>query len=83
MGIQKNELGLYRLIYDKEQKDWVISRDNSERASKRCGTKREALKYLKSLSDNQDVGTVIHKRNGKWQKKTYKKKCKKSAKDKK
>ena len=63
------ELGLYRLKHDKVNKEWVIVRDNSERASRRCKTKEEALKVLKELSNNQEVGSIVHKKDGKWQKK--------------
>jgi len=63
------ELGIYRLKYDKEAKDWVIIRDNAQHASKRCKTKKEAMEALKTLSKNQDAGTIVHKKDGKWQKK--------------
>jgi len=69
MKKEKDGLGIYRLVYDKENKDWVIQRANAERATKRCKTKEEAMKALKELSKNQDVGTVIHKKDGKKQKK--------------
>ena len=64
-----DKLGIYRLVYDKEKKDWVIFRDKSEHASRRCKTKKEALEVLKTLSKNQEAGTVIHKKDGKFQKK--------------
>jgi len=73
MANQKDKLGVYRLTYDKANKEWVITRDKSERASRRCKTKEEAMVVLKELSKNQDTGTVIHKKDGKWQKKNYKK----------
>jgi len=69
MKKEKDELGAYRLVYDKENKEWVIQRKNAERASKRCKTKEEAMKALKELSKNQDAGTIVHKKDGKFQKK--------------
>ena len=62
-------LGLYRLVHDKEAREWVIYRDKSERASGRFATKDEAMKRLKELSKNQEVGCIVHKKDGKWQKK--------------
>jgi len=66
---EKQGLGLYRLSFDKEAKEWVIYRDRSERASGRFATKAEAEKRLKELSKNQDAKTIVHKKDGKFQKK--------------
>jgi len=63
------ELGRYRLVPDKEKGDWVIYRENSARASGRYKTKKEAETALKVLEKNQDVGSVIHKKDGTIQKK--------------
>ena len=65
----KKELGMYRLVYDKNSKDWVIYRDNSEHASRRCKTKKEAQAVLKQLCKNQEASSVVHKKDGKFQKK--------------
>ena len=63
------KLGAYRLTFDKEKHEWVIKRDGSERATRRVRTKEEALKVMEQLSDNQGVGTHVHKKDGKFQKK--------------
>ena len=60
--------GNYRLVYDKENKEWVIKKENAKRAIRRVKTKEEALKIAKRLSENQDANLVVHKKNGKFQK---------------
>ena len=66
---QPKELGTYTVSYDKETKEWVVKRRGSERASKRTKTKKEALEVVERLSGNNEVGFVVKKRNGKYQKK--------------
>ena len=63
------KLGAYRLTYDSDAREWVIKRDGSERATRRVKTKEEALKVMEQLSENQGVGTHVHKKDGKFQKK--------------
>ena len=67
---EEQKLGMYRLVYDSEAKEWVIYRDGSERASRRVKTKDEAVKILNELSTNQEVAiAAVHKKDGKRQKK--------------
>ena len=66
---EERELGHYTISYDKEKKDWVIKRPGSQRATKRTKTKKEALEIVKKLTETQEVGFVVKKKNGKFQKK--------------
>lgn len=59
----------YRLIYDKENHNWMIKKDGAKRIIRRVKTKEEALKIAKELSKNQDTFLVVHKKDGKFQKK--------------
>lgn len=58
----------YRVVYDKNQKNWVVKIDGGKRASKRCATKAEALEVAKTLAKKKDADLSIHKKNGKFQK---------------
>ena len=69
MSNEEKDLGIYRLAYDKDAREWVIRRDNSTRASARFATKAEAEERIKELSKNQEAGYIKHKKDGKWQKK--------------
>lgn len=64
----KKETETYRIVYDKEQKNWVVKIDGGERASRRCATKEEALKVAKDLAKKKDADLSVHKKNGKFQK---------------
>ncbi len=59
----------YRVIYDKETKTWVIKKDGAKRVIRRLKTKEEAIKVAKDLSKNQDTAFIVHKKDGKFQKK--------------
>ncbi len=59
----------YRILYDKESKTWEIRKDNAKRVIRRVKTKKEALEIAQELSKNQDVNLVVHKKDGKFQKK--------------
>ena len=52
------------------QKDWVIKKDGASRATKRVATKEEALKIAKQLSVSHDANVSVHKKDGKFQKKS-------------
>ena len=65
---EKDENVKYRVVYDKEQKNWIVRIDGGERASKRCATKEEALKVAKDLAKKKDADLSVHKKNGKFQK---------------
>lgn len=64
----KPENETYRVVYDKEQKNWIVRIDGGQRASKRCATKEEALKVAKDLAKKKDADLSVHKKNGKFQK---------------
>ncbi len=66
---EEKKAGIYMISYDKEKKDWVVKRRGSKRATKRTKTKKEALDLVKSLTESQDVGYVVKKKDGKFQKK--------------
>ena len=59
----------YMVVYDKENKNWIIKKTGAKKASKRCKTKKEALEIAERLADNQDLNLSIKKKDGKFQKK--------------
>lgn len=59
----------YRILYDKETETWEVRKDNAKRVIRRVKTKKEALEIAKELSQNQDLNLVVHKKDGKFQKK--------------
>ena len=69
MTEEKTKRGIYRVVYDSENKRWLIKRDGAQRIIDSKMTKEEAIERVKALSQNQDVGFVIHKKDGKFQKK--------------
>ena len=54
------ESGNYEINYDAANKQWVIRRENSLRATKRTRTKQEAIDYAKPLADKHEVKLIIH-----------------------
>lgn len=58
----------YRIVYDKEQKNWIVKIDGGQKASRRCKTKAEALEVAKNLAKKKDADLSVHKKNGKFQK---------------
>ena len=69
MAEEKTKRGIYRVVYDSENKRWLIKRDGAQRIIDSKMTKEEAIERVKALSQNQDVGFVVHKKDGKFQKK--------------
>lgn len=69
MTEEKAKRGIYRVVYDSENKRWLIKRDGAQRIIDSKMTKEEAIERVKALSQNQDVGFVVHKKDGKFQKK--------------
>lgn len=61
--------GIYRVVYDKTDREWKIKRDGAKRIIDSRSTKEEALARVKELSESNDVGFVVYKRDGKFQKK--------------
>lgn len=60
---------VYRVVYDKEDGLWKIKKDGAARVIDSRKTKEEALARVQELSENQDVKFVVHKKDGKMQKK--------------
>lgn len=60
---------LYRVLYDKESRLWVIKKDGAKRNIASFPTKEEAMSRVKELSESQDLNFVVHKKDGKFQKK--------------
>ena len=58
----------YGVTYDKENRQWVVKKTGSARASKRCATKAEALEYAEKLSEAKGANLRVHKKDGKFQK---------------
>ena len=60
---------IYRVIYDGENKEWMIKKDGAARVIRRVKTKAEALELAKKFAENQDLSLNVHKKDGKFQKK--------------
>ena len=61
-------------ISQREDKKWQVKFANGQKAIKLFDTQAEAIKYAKTLADNQDGSIQIHKRDGKIRKQDYSKK---------
>ncbi len=61
---------IYRVVYDKEKQAWVIKKDGAKRIIASFETKEKALARVKDLSQSNDVGFIVHKKDGKFQKKS-------------
>ncbi|MBP5308917.1 MAG: DUF2188 domain-containing protein [Clostridia bacterium] len=60
---------VYRVVYDGENKEWMIKKDGAARVIRRVKTKAEALEIAGRLADNQDLSLTVQKKDGKFQKK--------------
>lgn len=60
---------VYRVVYEKETKEWLIKKDGAQRVIRRVKTKAEALELAKQFSENQDLALSVQKKDGKFQKK--------------
>lgn len=58
---------LYRVVYNKEKRDWEIRKDNAKRVIRRLSTKEEALETVKELSKNNDLKVSVERKDGKVQ----------------
>ncbi len=67
--VGETKKGVYRVVYDRDDRLWKIKRDGAKRVIASMVTKDEALKRVKELSETKDVGFVVHKKDGKFQKK--------------
>lgn len=66
---EKEKKAIYRVLYSKEDHTWQIKKDGAKRIIASYPTKDEALKRVKSLSENNDLNFIVHKKDGKFQKK--------------
>lgn len=60
---------IYRVMYDKENRVWLIKKDGAKRTIASYPTKEEALNRVRDLSSTNDLSFVVHKKDGKFQKK--------------
>lgn len=60
---------IYRVVYDKSSRVWTIKKDGAKRTIATFVTKEEALARVKELSSSKEVGFIVHKKDGKFQKK--------------
>lgn len=65
----KSKKPIYRVIYDKEARVWLIKKDGAKRTISSYPTKEEALNRVKDLSSSNDLNYIVHKKDGKFQKK--------------
>lgn len=67
---EKNKKSIYRVVFSKEQNAWQIKKDGAKRIIDSKPTKEEALTRVKELSQSQDTKYIVHKKDGKFQKKS-------------
>ena len=67
---EETKLGSYRVLYSKEEKLWLIKRDGAKRTIASYKTKEQALLRVGDLCKNQNAKVIVHKKDGKFQKKT-------------
>lgn len=69
-NVEKREIkAVYRVIYDKENKEWMVKKDGAQRVIRRVKTKAEALELANQFATNQDLSISVQKKDGKFQKK--------------
>ena len=68
--VEKTKKAVYRVVFSKEQKVWQIKKDGAKRVIDSRPTKEEALNRVKELSQSQDTKFIVHKKDGKFQKKS-------------
>ncbi len=69
MNEDKGKKAIYRVLYNKEDRTWQIKKDGAKRVISSYPTKDEALKRVKELSESKDLNYIVHKKDGKFQKK--------------
>ncbi len=65
----KTKKPIYRVLYDKTARLWLIKKDGAKRTIATYVTKEEALERVKDLSSTNDLNFIVHKKDGKFQKK--------------
>ena len=66
---QKSRKAIYRVMYDKEARVWIIKKDGAKRKIASFPTKEAALTRVKELAETNELSFVVHKKDGKFQKK--------------
>ena len=67
--VEKTKKPVYRVLFDKESRLWLIKKDGAKRTIASFATKEEALERVKELSSSNELNFVVHKKDGKFQKK--------------
>lgn len=67
---EKTKKAIYRVVFSKENNVWQIKKDGAKRVIDSKVTKEEALERVKQLSESQEMKFVVHKKDGKFQKKS-------------
>lgn len=65
----KTKKPVYTVIYNKNDRLWHITKTGAKRVIAKTATKDEAVARVKELSQNNDTGFVLKKKDGKFQKK--------------
>ncbi|MCK5731426.1 MAG: DUF2188 domain-containing protein [Tenericutes bacterium] len=67
----KKDLGRYHVLFRKEDSQWYVKREGSDRVVKVLLTQKEAIAFATIKSITQKTSIVIHKRDGKIRKQIY------------
>ena len=67
------------VIYDKENKVWIVKKTGAQRASKKFATKAQAYKFAERISGEKGMSLTVKKKNGQFQKAANAKKAAGSA----
>ena len=70
LRLKNQKKAVYRVIFSKENNVWQIKKDGARRVIDSKVTKEEALERVKQLSESQEIKFVVHKKDGKFQKKS-------------
>ncbi len=66
---EKVKKPIYRVVYDKDDRLWKITKDGAKRTIASFRIKDEALARVKELSESNELNFIVHKKDGKFQKK--------------
>ena len=66
---QKGGTTKYSVVYDRAKDSWVIRKAGVDRVVRRVDTKEEAVRVARALCKKNDAHLVVHKKDGKFQKK--------------
>lgn len=66
---EKERKGVYRVVYNKEERVWQIKKDGAKRVITSYPTKDEAMRRVKELCETQNSNLIVHRKDGKFQKK--------------